>query len=92
MARIYISSTYDDLKKEREAAAQAVRRLGHQPVCMENYVAAPQFPVDKCLHDVSRCDIYVGIFAWRYGFVPAGYDKSITRLEYETSKNAGIPA
>ena len=91
MTRIYISSTYDDLKQEREAAAKAVRRLGHQSVCMEDYVAAPQLPVEKCLQDVRSCDVYVGIFAWRYGFIPKGYDKSITHLEYETAKQAGIP-
>jgi formylglycine-generating enzyme required for sulfatase activity len=91
MARIYISSTYEDLKKEREAAAQAVRRLGHQTVSMEDYVASPQFPMDKCRQDVRRCDIYIGIFAWRYGFIPDGYDKSITHLEYETAQKAGIP-
>lgn len=33
MAKIYISSTYEDLKKEREVTAQALRRLGHQPIC-----------------------------------------------------------
>jgi formylglycine-generating enzyme required for sulfatase activity len=90
MARIYISSTYEDLKKEREAAAQAVRRLGHQPVYMEDYVAGPQRPVEKCLQDVRSCDAYVGIFALRYGSSPPGYDKSITHLEYETAKKAGI--
>jgi formylglycine-generating enzyme required for sulfatase activity/predicted Ser/Thr protein kinase len=91
MARIYISSTYEDLKKEREAAAKAVRRLGHQPVYMEDYVAGPQRPVEKCLQDVRSCDIYIGIFAWRYGFIPDGYDKSITHLEYEAANKAGIP-
>jgi hypothetical protein len=91
MARIYISSTSKDLEKEREAAAQAVRRLGHQSVYMKDYVASPQLPVDKCLQDVRSCDFYVGIFAWRYGFIPNGYDKSITHLEYETAKKAGIP-
>ncbi|UCH94555.1 MAG: SUMF1/EgtB/PvdO family nonheme iron enzyme [Candidatus Aminicenantes bacterium] len=91
MARIYISSTYADLKNEREAAAQAVRRLGHQSVYMEDYVAASQKPVKKCLQDVCSCDVYVGIFAWRYGFIPDGYDKSITHLEYETARKAGIP-
>jgi formylglycine-generating enzyme required for sulfatase activity len=91
MAIIYISSTFEDLKKEREAAAQAVRRLGHQPVCMEDYVASPQQPVEKCLQDVRSCDAYVGIFALRYGFIPDGYEKSITHLEYETAKESGIP-
>jgi formylglycine-generating enzyme required for sulfatase activity len=91
MAKIYISSTYEDLKKEREAAAQAVRRLGHQSIAMEDYVASDKRPVEKCLQDVRSCNVYVGIFAWRYGFIPPGYDKSITHLEYETAKEAGIP-
>jgi formylglycine-generating enzyme required for sulfatase activity/predicted Ser/Thr protein kinase len=90
MTKIYISSTYEDLKKEREAAAQAVRRLGHQAIAMEDYVAADKRPVDKCLQDVKSCDAYVGIFAWRYGYIPDGYDKSITHLEYEAAKKAGI--
>jgi serine/threonine-protein kinase len=91
MAKVYISSTYVDLKKEREAAAQAVRHLGHQSIAMEDYVAADKRPVDKCLHDVRGSDAYVGIFAWRYGSIPEGYDKSITHLEYEAAKKAGIP-
>lgn len=91
MATIYISSTYKDLIKEREAAAQAVRRLEHSTLAMEDYVASDKRPVDKCLEDVRKCDIYIGIFAWRYGFIPDGYDKSITHLEYETAGEVGIP-
>jgi formylglycine-generating enzyme required for sulfatase activity/predicted Ser/Thr protein kinase len=91
MAKIYISSTYVDLKEEREAAAQAIRRLGHQPVYMEDYVASPRQPIDKCMQDVKECAAYVGIFAWKYGFIPEGYDKSITHLEYETARKAGLP-
>ena len=37
---------------------------------MENYVAADQRPLAKCLEDVADCDLYVGIFAHRYGYVP----------------------
>jgi serine/threonine-protein kinase len=91
MAKIYISSTYVDLKEEREAAAQAVRRLGHQSIAMEDYVASDKRPVEKCLQDVRSCNVYVGIFAWRYGYIPPGYGKSITHLEYETAKKTGIP-
>ncbi len=91
MARIYISSTYEDLQNERQAAAQAIRRLGHQAITMEDYVAADKRPLDKCLDDVRSCDTYIGIFAWRYGFIPKGYDKSITHLEYEAAKDAKIP-
>ncbi|MCP5050116.1 MAG: SUMF1/EgtB/PvdO family nonheme iron enzyme, partial [bacterium] len=91
MAIIYISSTYKDLIKEREAAAKAVRRLGHHTIAMEDYVASDQRPVEKCLQDVRSSDVYIGIFAWRYGYIPPGYDKSITHLEYDTARKAGIP-
>ena len=91
MAKIYISSTYVDLKKEREAAARAIRRLGHRAIAMEDYVAADKRPVDKCLQDVRSSDAYVGIFALRYGSIPDGYHKSITHLEYEAAQKAGIP-
>ncbi|MCK4762735.1 MAG: DUF4062 domain-containing protein [Candidatus Aminicenantes bacterium] len=91
MARVYISSTYVDLKIEREKSTLAVQRLGHHAVCMENYVAENGTPMDKCLKDVRSCDAYVGIFAWRYGHIPDGYNKSFTHLEYETAKKEGIP-
>ena len=78
MGTIYLSSTYEDLKDHREAVYRALRRLGHDVGAMEDYVATDQRPVDKCLADVAACDIYVGILAWRYGYVPAD--------------NKGIPA
>ncbi|MCP5050778.1 MAG: DUF4062 domain-containing protein [bacterium] len=91
MAAIYISSTYNDLIAEREAAASAIRRLGHRPLAMEDYVATDKRPVDKCIEDVCSCSVYVGIIGRRYGFIPDGYEKSITHLEYEAAEKAGIP-
>ena len=52
---------------------------------MEDYAAADERPLDRCLNDVAACDIYVGIFAWRYGSIPQKDNpdkKSITELEY----------
>jgi hypothetical protein len=68
--RIYISATYRDLHLHRSAAATVLRRMGHQVIGMEEYVAEGQRPLAKCLEDVAGCDVYVGILAWRYGFVP----------------------
>lgn len=89
--RVYISSTYLDLREQREAVAKAVRRLNCQPVCMEDYVARDDRPVDKCLADVRSCQVYVGLLAWRYGFRPPQRDRSITQLEYEQARTQGIP-
>lgn len=82
MAKIYISSTYNDLKDYREAVYRALRRMGHDVVSMEDYTASDQRPLDKCLSDLTTCDLYLGIFAWRYGFIPPNQNKSITELEF----------
>jgi tetratricopeptide (TPR) repeat protein len=87
--RVYISSTYQDLVEYRSKAAEAIRKIGYEVVGMETYAASDARPVDKCLADVRACDLYVGIFAWRYGFIPPGYDQSITELEYREATASG---
>ena len=95
MARIYISSTYSDLKEYRENVYQTLRRMQHDAVAMEDYVATGQHPpLDKCLADVAKSDLYVGIFAWRYGYIPDEgnpQQKSITELEYRQAQQLGKP-
>ena len=85
MAKLYISSTYEDLQDHCEAAYKALRRLRHDVVAMEDYVATDERPLDACLADVAQCDVYVGIIGWRYGYVPPQDNPqgcSITELEY----------
>ncbi len=94
MARIYLSSTYSDLKDYRAAAYEALRKLRHDVIAMEDYVATDQRPLDVCLSDIAGCDIYIGLFAWRYGYIPVTDNpthKSITELEYRKAVDLGIP-
>jgi hypothetical protein len=49
VARIYISATYGDLKEHRDRVYHALRQLGHDAIAMEDYVAADQRPLAKCL-------------------------------------------
>lgn len=91
MARIYISSTFKDLENERAAASNAIRKLEHHPRCMEDYVAVEETWDEYCADDVRSCQAYVGIVAWRYGYVHPGRDKSVTHLEYEAARASGIP-
>jgi hypothetical protein len=94
VARVYVSSTFQDLKDHRQAVCEALRQMRHDVIAMEEYVAADQRPVEKCLADVRRSDIYVGILAWRYGYVPADNNPaglSITELEYREAGEAAKP-
>lgn len=92
MAKIYISSTYSDLKEFREEAYRALRQMRHDVIAMEDYAASDQRPLDVCLADVAACDAYVGIFAWRYGYIPAKDNperRSITELEFRQAVATG---
>jgi hypothetical protein len=84
MARIFLSSTSTDLVEYRRKVLDALAKAGHVPVGMEHFTASDQRPLAKCLADVEGCDVYVGVFAWRLGFVPKEGNpegKSITELE-----------
>lgn len=94
MARIYLSSTYSDLPEYREKVYRVLRELGHDVSAMEDYVAADQRPLDRCLADVAASDLYIGIFAHRYGYVPEQDNpdgRSITELEYRCAEKQGVP-
>ena len=94
MAIIYISSTFKDLQEYRLKVIETLTQLGHKVVHMENYVAEDKLPVLKCLEDVKKCNMYIGIFGWRYGFVPKTDNPdelSITEREYRHAKINNIP-
>ena len=83
--KAYVSSTYEDLQTYRLSVIQALRRINVDVVAMEDYGSEGRRPLAKCLEDVGRCDVYIGVFAWKYGYIPAELNpdrKSITELEY----------
>jgi HEAT repeat protein/energy-coupling factor transporter ATP-binding protein EcfA2 len=89
--QVYVSSTYQDLKDCRGAIRFALQRMGLDDIAMETYTAGEERPIDRCLDDVRSADIYIGVLAWRYGFVPVGGHTSITELEYRAAGEASIP-
>jgi hypothetical protein len=96
MTTIYLSSTYEDLKDYRSAVFEALRKAGYEVKAMEDYVATDRRPVDKCLADVAEADIYVGLFAFRYDYVPPAEHGnpdgfSITELEFRHAEKLGKP-
>src|SRR5262245_54192077 len=88
--KVYISSTVLDLKEYRAAAALVVHTLNHRAVGMEYDSASEMRPLDQCLAAVRGCDVYLGLFAYRYGYVIPESKKSITRLEYEEAGRCGL--
>lgn len=95
MLRAYVSSTYKDLRTHRTRVAEVLRRLNLLDVAMEHYGADERQPTERCIGDVSNCDIYICLVAWRYGYVPEEDNpdhRSITELEYEAAVRQGVDA
>jgi hypothetical protein len=90
VSKIYVSSTFVDLRAHRQALSLAIRRLGHVDTAMEYYIAEDARPLDRCRRDAAASDLYVGLFARRYGFCPRGELRSITELEFRAASAVPI--
>lgn len=88
---VFISSTSRDLPTHRKEAMDACLRMGMFPIMMEHLPSSDADAIKASLAMVDDAEIYLGIFAWRYGYVPAGHDISITEMEYNHAVKRGIP-
>jgi tetratricopeptide (TPR) repeat protein len=89
-----ISSTSVDLPEHRKVIADACGRLGMHAIWMEDLHAHDATAVTASLAMVDKADIYVGIFAHRYGFIPGDDNPekiSITEMEYNRAVEREIP-
>ena len=92
--RIFISSTYYDLKHVREIIRKFILDIGYEPVLSEfsDIFYRPQDTVqNSCLREISSCDLFVLIVGKRYGSNFPGDSLSITHREYLEAQHLSIP-
>ena len=89
--KIFVSSTYLDLKEHRNKARNAIEESGNEFVGMEVFQSHTHEPTEFCSENVEECDALVLIVAYRYGNIPDGQTISITQLEYEHALRKKIP-
>jgi tetratricopeptide (TPR) repeat protein len=80
-----ISSTAVDLPEHRKQVVEACLREGVFPIGMEQLPARDATGIQASLDMVDKADIYIGIYAWRYGWVPDLDNPemiSITEMEF----------
>lgn len=88
---VMISSTARDLPQHRQEVMDACLGQGMQPRMMEHLPALDADALAASLQLVDEAEVYLGIFAHRYGYVPKGHRKSITEMEYDRARERGIP-
>jgi len=103
--RVFISSTYYDLKYVRSSLELFTESLGFEPVLSEKggVAYAPDRALDEsCYREVHNADIYVLIIGGRYGSEASStrtprarefFDRyeSVTKLEYKAAVDKDLP-
>lgn len=103
--RVFVSSTYYDLKHIRASLDIFVDSLGYEPVLSEKGDIAythDRALDESCYREAENADVFVLIVGGRYGSEASGADKklgrtfferydSITKKEYESAANRDIP-
>jgi hypothetical protein len=88
--KVFLSSTYLDLIEHRKAVVQALRTMGEDVEHMEIFGARYEEPTEASLEELDKCDVLVGVYAYRYGTVPEGTKTSVTEQEYLHATKEGI--
>ena len=88
---IFISSTYEDLKKERQALLGVALENNFIPVGMEQFHAAPTSQWNIITKMIDECDFYLLVIGGRYGSIDEETGISYTEKEYNYAKTKGMP-
>lgn len=89
--QVFVSSTFIDLKEERQKVFEILLSADCIPAGMEAFCATDneQFEIIKKV--IELCDYYILILGNRYGSINSETNKSYTEMEYEYAISQGIP-
>jgi hypothetical protein len=89
--KVFVSSTYDDLREERAVLQKALLQLDCLPVGMELFPAADEETWEFIKSQIDDSDYYVVVIAGRYGSVAVD-GVSYTEKEYDYAIGKKKPA
>jgi hypothetical protein len=90
--RVFISSTFYDLKQVRVDLERFIKQMGYEPVLNESGKIA--YGTDKkleeyCYREIDLCDVVVSIVGGRFGSDSQQDPYSISQMELKTAIERG---
>jgi hypothetical protein len=89
--QVFLSSTYSDLREERQAAVEAILTAGHIPAGMELFAAGDESQMQVIRRWIEESDVFLLILGGRYGNLDTASEKSYIHLEYEHALSLSKP-
>jgi hypothetical protein len=89
--KFFISSTYEDLQKERQEVISCVLDSHNFPIAMEQFPASPLNQWDYIKNEIDTTDYYILIVAGKYGTIDPDEQISYTEKEFNYAKEKQIP-
>uniref|UniRef100_UPI002606D7B5 DUF4062 domain-containing protein n=1 Tax=uncultured Flavobacterium sp. TaxID=165435 RepID=UPI002606D7B5 len=89
--QIFISSTYLDLRDERQASVESILKKGHIPAGMELFSAGDKSQWEVIKKWIDDSDIYLLILGGRYGSIDKSSGLSYIEMEYNYAVEKGKP-
>lgn len=86
--RVFISSTYYDLKSVRADLEHFMREHGFDPVLHERggvTYSKEQSPEQGCYREIESCEVLVSIIGGRFGSTSQTGPYSISQMELKTA-------
>ena len=88
--QVFVSSTFSDLKEERQQVSNTLAKAGYVAAGMELFPASDEQQLDYIKRIIDRSDYYVVIVGARYGSVDE-HGVSFTEREFEYAQSKSIP-
>ena len=89
--QFFISSTYENLKEERNKAIQAILTMNQFPIGMEMFSAADDDQWKIIKEAIDSSDFYILIIGNRYGSIEETTGISYTEKEFDYAVERKIP-
>ena len=89
--QVFVSSTYNDLSEERQAAVEAILKSGNIPTGMELFKSGNVSQLKTIKKWIDESDVYLLILGGRYGSIENKSKLSYTQLEYNYAVKKKIP-
>lgn len=88
--KIYISSTLNYLDENLIHVIEFLEKQKFHVLSLQDDLARNEQSRELGLAQISKCEIFIGVIAGEFGYIPPNSQYSITELEYQRAVETGI--